>query len=191
MTNYSSLSLLALNFNILRQLILASLIALPISLTGFTKSAAAEDCLNFNPNNTSVKKANGRWKIIEGSSHWMFDFNNNRAEARKSLAVIKHYGLNKSCFVGRPNPSFQYLLKDDSLPVGAMKREDCVTFNPKTTTVGLIQNRWKIVDGNHWIFDFNTNQTEAKQSFEIIQKYQATHSCYVGRPDPSFVYLRR
>ncbi len=191
MTNSFSLPLLALNFKILHRLILAILIALPISLTGFTSSATAEDCLNFNPDDISVKKANGRWKIVEGSSHWMFDFNNNRVEARKSLAVIKHYGLNKSCFVGRPNPAFQYLLKDNSLPVGPTNGEDCVTFNPATITVSLIQNRWKIVDGNHWVFDFNTNQAEAKQSFEIIQKYQATHSCYVGRPNPSFVYLRR
>jgi len=41
----------------------------------------------------------------------MFDFGSKKAEADKALAIIKKYGFNKSCFVGRPDPSFQYMRK--------------------------------------------------------------------------------
>lgn len=67
-----------------------------------------EDCVSFNPDTTEVKKINGRWKIVDGK-HWMFDFAEKQAEARQALRIIKHYGFTKSCFVGRPDPSFQYL----------------------------------------------------------------------------------
>ena len=153
-------------------------------------SVGKEDCISFNPATTAVQQIQGSWKIVDGS-HWMFDFGNNESEARKALAIIQKYRMNQSCFVGRPNPSFQYMLVSSNAPVGALGGEDCVSFNPATTTVQQIKGSWKIVDGSHWMFDFGANKAEADQTLAIIKKYGFTHSCYVGRPGPSFTYLRR
>jgi len=153
-------------------------------------SVGKEDCISFNPATTAVQQIQGSWKIVDGS-HWMFDFGNNESEAKKALAIIQKYRMNQSCFVGRPNPSFQYMLVSGNAPVGALGGEDCVSFNPATTTVQQIQGSWKIVDGSHWMFDFGANNAEADQALAIIKKYGFTHSCYVGRPGPSFTYLRR
>jgi hypothetical protein len=149
-----------------------------------------EDCVSFNPGNTQVARIQGRWKIVDGS-HWMFDFGNNEAEARQALRVIKHYGMNQSCFVGRPDPSFQYMLVSGNAPSGSLNGEDCIGFNPNNIQVERIQGRWKIVDGSHWMFDFGNNEGEARQAFAIIKKYGFNRSCFVGRPNPSFQYLRR
>jgi len=154
-------------------------------------SALKEDCIAFNPNNIAVNQVNGSWKIVEGGNHWMFDFGNKANEARRAFQIIKNYRMNKSCFVGRPQPSFTYLLVNNLAPSGSVSGEDCVAFNPATTTVNKINNRWKIVDGNHWRFDFDNNKSEAEQSLAIIQKYQFTRSCFVGRPNASFSYLRK
>ncbi|WP_236143393.1 hypothetical protein [Nostoc sp. CMAA1605] len=121
----------------------------------------------------------------------MFDFGSKQDEAVKAFRTIRQYKMNKSCFVGRPQPSFQYLLTNNSAPSGAIAGEDCVAFNPGTATVSQINNRWKIVDGNHLMFDFNNNQAEAEQSLAVIKKYNFNRSCFVGRPNPSFSYLRR
>ncbi len=153
-------------------------------------SVGKEDCISFNPATTAVQQIQGSWKIVDGS-HWMFDFGNNESEARRALAIIQKYRMNQSCFVGRPNPSFQYMLVSGNAPVGALGGEDCISFNPATTTVQQIQGSWKIVDGSHWMFDFGANKTEADQALAIIKKYGFTHSCFVGRPGPSFKYLRR
>jgi hypothetical protein len=153
--------------------------------------ATKEDCIAFNPKNIAVNQVNGSWKIVEGANHWMFDFGNKKNEAILASEIIKKYGANKSCFVGRPQPSFKYLLVNNNAPSGSIQGEDCLAFNPATTTVKQINNRWKIVDGNHWMFDFDNNKVEAEQSLAIIKKYNFTNSCYVGRPDPSFSYLRR
>ncbi len=149
-----------------------------------------EDCVSFNPQTTTVQNVQGRWKIVDGS-HWMFDFANNQAEAQKSLGIIKFYNMNQSCFVGRPDPSFKYLLISSNAPQGAASGEDCIAFNPATTTVDHIQGNWKIVDGSHWMFDFGNKANEAKTSLAIIKLHGFTQSCFVGRPDPSFQYLRK
>lgn len=149
-----------------------------------------EDCIGFNTGNTAVSSIEGRWKIIDGT-HFLFDFGNNRDEARSALRIIRHYHLNQSCFVGRPDPSLSYLLNGGSAPAGAVSGEDCIAFNANNISVSNIKGRWKIVEGNHWMFDFGNNQAEANQALAVIRKHGFTHSCFVGRPKPSFSYLRK
>jgi hypothetical protein len=70
-------------------------------------------------------------------------------------------------------------------------REDCISFNPATTEVKQIEGDWKIVDGSHWMFSFGSKKDEADQALAIIKKYGFNHTCFVGRPGPSFKYLRK
>ena len=149
-----------------------------------------DDCVSFNPATTSAALVNGSWKVIDGG-HWLFDFGAKQADAQRTLDVIKHYNMNQSCFVGRPNPSFKYMLISGSSPAGAMSGEDCISFNPANITVASVNGSWKIVDGNNWMFDFGTKKPEADQTFEIIRAKGFTQSCFVGRPGPKFEYLRK
>jgi hypothetical protein len=149
-----------------------------------------EDCIGFNPNTSEVRRIGGRWTIVDGS-HSMFGFGNKEGEARQSLRIIKHYGMNQSCFVGRPDPSFQYMLVSGNAPSGSLSGEDCIGFNPNTIEVRRIGGSWKIVDGSSWMFDFGNKEGEARQAFAIIKKYGFNRSCFVGRPNASFQYLRR
>lgn len=149
-----------------------------------------EDCVDFNPQTATVSRVNNSWKIVDGS-HWMFDFGAKQNEANQSLALIKRYRMNHSCFVGRPDPSFQYMAVGNQAPQGAAPGEDCLAFNPANIAVSQINGSWKIVDGSHWMFDFGAKQNEANQAFQIIKQYGFTFSCFVGRPNASFQYLRR
>jgi hypothetical protein len=149
-----------------------------------------EDCISFDPAGAYVQNVQGRWKIVFGGM-WLKDFGNNEAAARASLEVIKHYHINRQCFVGRPNPSLEYYLVGTAAPNGAMAREDCLPYAPNNVDVNRIQNRWKITDGTHWMFDFNNNEDEAFTALAVLQKYQFNRTCFVGRPNPSMTYLRR
>lgn len=149
-----------------------------------------EDCIAFNPADITVTQANNRWKIAEGN-HWMFDFAGRQDEARQAHRILRHYGMNQACYVGRPQPSLTYLLVNGVAPMGGMRGEDCVVFNNAHLAVTEAGGRWKIADGSHWLFDFADKQAEAEQALAIMQKYGFTHACYVGRPQASFTYLRR
>ncbi len=149
-----------------------------------------EDCISFNPVTARVAHIRGRWKIVDGSK-WLFDFGNKKREAYRALRIIKFYKMNQSCFVGRPNPSFEYMLVSGEAPTGGIRGEDCLSFNPDTISLRRINGRWKIVDGGHWIFDFGNKKREAEMAFQIIKKYRFGYTCYVGRPHASFKYLRK
>ncbi len=147
-----------------------------------------EDCVSFNPKKVEVKRTGGRWKIVEGS-HWILDFATKEWEAHTALAIIKKFGFNKICFVGRPGPSMTYFLVDGSAPRGSMSGEDAVFFNPRRVQVKRIVGRWKIVEGDHWLLDFGSKKSEAETALSIIKKYRFNKMCFVGRPDPSMTYF--
>jgi len=152
-----------------------------------------EDCISFNPGNAKVSNIQGSWKIVDGS-HWLFDFGSKKDEADCALGAIRAYGMNQSCFVGRPNPSFTYLLVSGRAPAGRWPGEltdvKCTKFNPANIQVKNINGRWKIVEGSHWIFDFGNKGSEARTAFDVIKKYGFNQVCYVGLPQPSFQYLK-
>ncbi len=153
-------------------------------------STPGEDCVRFNPQTTEVRQIQGRWKIVDGN-HWIFDFGADNGAASKALGIIRYYRMNEVCYVGRPKPSLTYLLVAGRPPSGAMNGEDCVGFDPTTSAVRNVQGRWKIDDRGQWVFDFGARQQEAQQALEIIHRHAFARSCYVGRPNPSFEYLRR
>ncbi len=167
-----------------------TLIVFSILLSSF--SLKAEDCIRFNPNDIEIVPfgTSGQYRIIAGGNHAMFLFPN-YAEARQAYNTIKFYGINQSCYVGRPHPSFRYLLVGNNSPMGKMPGEDCISFNPRNLKVVCIKGSWKIVEGSHWVFDFGKLEGEARESLRIIQKYGFTQSCYIGRPNPSLSYLRK
>ena len=72
-----------------------------------TGSLSGEDCVRFNPAKIAVKKIGGRWKIVEGTRTIM-DFGVKGGEARMAVKIIKKYGFDRICFVGRPDPSMTY-----------------------------------------------------------------------------------
>jgi Astacin (Peptidase family M12A) len=151
----------------------------------------AEDCLAMNPNSLEVKRVNNRWKVVSGSV-WWYDTDQSKAEADMILKIIKQYQTNKLCFVGRPGAPLQYITKNNQSPVGAVVGEDCISFNPIKLEVKKVGANWTIVENNnHLMFAFGNKEAEARKALCVIKKYGFTKSCYVGRPGPSMIYLRK
>lgn len=148
-----------------------------------------EDCIKFNHATVKVANIRGRYKIVDGS-HWVFDFGTNKTEAYKALRIIKHYKMNSTCYVGRPDPSLTFLRVNGKAPKGQYAGEDCVSFNPRNISIKPAGGKFLLVDGNHSMFSF-PNKKEALQAKRLIQKYGFTKSCFVGRPGPSFTYMRK
>ncbi|MFO7714715.1 hypothetical protein [Desulfosarcina sp.] len=150
------------------------------------ESSGNEDCIRFNPAAIRVHDVNGRWKLVDGN-HWLFDFESDPAAAHKALKVIRHYRMDRACFVGR----FTYMLAKGGSPSGAMAEEECIAFDPMAATVSKVQGNWKILAGRRWLFDFAQNETQARQALAVIRKKGFSQSCFVGRSDAGFTYLRR
>lgn len=166
------------------------LLLIPILALAFLGCPPKQDCVSFNNDNAEVKNVDGSWKIVDGSS-WLLDFNDKESQARKALQIIKHYGMNHLCFVGRPDASMEYLLVNGQPPEGYCSGEDCTPFDLDKIEVKYTGGAWKIVEGDNWLMHFGDEQGEAWQSWRIIKYHKFTHICFVGRPDPHMTYFRR
>jgi hypothetical protein len=75
-----------------------------------TGSFPGEDAIAFDPSHMQVKQVQGRWKLVE-NGHWVLDFGAKEDEAMMALQIIKKYGFDHICYVGRPDPSMTYFRK--------------------------------------------------------------------------------
>ena len=151
------------------------------------------DCVGFNSNNLNVISRNGKYIIADGG-HYLFSFSS-RSAATKARNIIKAYNGTKSCFVGRPGPSMNYILTaGDQAPQGYVQGEDCISFNPATVRVENVNgqgNHYRIVSGNMWMLDFGDKRFEAGRALRVIRDMGFTKQCFVGRPGPAFSYWRK
>lgn len=154
----------------------------------YNQGPCKEDCIPINYNNVTVKHSGSLWLVVDGNSS-LYSAPNS-TEANKIVNIIKYYKLTKSCFVGRPGASFEYMLAGSASPTGAMPGEDCIGFNPATLTIKQEGSQYLLTDGSSRMFMF-PNKIEADQALAMIRKYGFTKTCYVGRPDASLQYMRK
>lgn len=69
--------------------------------------------------------------------------------------------------------------------------EDCVGFNPNNVQAKNVGGRWKVVDGNHWMIDFDKKEAEAKIAVQTIRHYGWNQMCFVGRPNAPMMYFKK
>lgn len=149
-----------------------------------------EDCISFSPANADARLINGQWKVVDGNM-WLLHYGADSTGAIKAENTIHHYGMNKQCFIGRPNPSMSYYLVNNAAPTGAYPGEDCIPFAPANLAVRLINGSWKIVDGSMYLLDFADKRNEADAALRRIRQYGFNRICYVRRPNAPMVYFRR
>ena len=151
-----------------------------------------EDCLAFSSGNAEVSKLQDRWKLVDGS-RWLFYFGSGdeaASEATRALEIIRHYGLDESCFIGRPDPKFSYLLAQRTPPAGALEGEDCLRYDLDALKVKPDGENWLMTDGRSRMLLFS-DVGNAHRALALVKYYGFTHQCFVGRPDPDFVYWRK
>jgi hypothetical protein len=148
------------------------------------------DCIFFDPATTSIQQIGGNWTMADGA-RLIFNFGLDKIEAQNALAIIKHYKMDRSCFMGRPRPLFHYMLTGDSSPEGPLSGEDCRSLKLADLQVQEMKGTWKIAEGNTPLFDFGTDKAEANKVLAFIRKYGFTHSCMMARGRLDFLYLRK
>jgi hypothetical protein len=160
------------------------------ALAPASRALAAEDCIGFNPANVQAQLINGRWKVVDGGN-WLMDFGSSQAEAVKARDIVKYYGMNQMCFVGRPNPPMTYFKISGAYPQGSYPGQDAIPLNPYNVKAVSIGGRWKVVDCGSWLLDFGigaTAQANAITAANLIKNNHLRYQAFVGRPDPGMSY---
>lgn len=149
-----------------------------------------EDCDPFDPAAVRAYQEKNIWKIGDGKKV-LFGFGVDKREAENSLAVMKQYHLTKSCFIGRPKPSFHYMLSGDSAPMGEFEGEACKAFTPAAITVRQIKTGWALSEGERTLVAFGERKSEADRALSIIKKYGFNHLCLMATGKVDYMYMRK
>jgi 2-haloacid dehalogenase len=150
---------------------------------------AADDCLPVDANSVQVQQIAGHWKVVDGADE-LLDFGASQTNADRAKDVIAHYGFDRICFVGRPNPPMMYFTVGGRAPSGAMAGEDAITFDLDGIVAQQLAGSWIVNDGTARLLDFGNNKLNALHAVTIIKRYGFTRQCFVGRPNAPMMYFR-
>jgi hypothetical protein len=164
--------------------LLALLLSGPVQSTQL-----GEDCIRFDPQLFEVTLDNMGY-LIHHQGHRLLLFDR-ESEAHQTLDILRHYGVNLSCYVGRPNASMTYFLSDGQAPAGARDGEDCIAFDRERLAVIRTDAGWQLYKDDQPWMDFGSSRNQAELALAIIDQHEFDFQCFVGRPDSSFSYWRR
>ena len=182
------------------------------SKTTFKKASPIvdDDCISIS-NIMVVKNMDNIWELRNEEEEHLFYFPNFE-EAEKTKIVLEHYQTKFICkcgegfytnSVGEENPNaiiMQYQLSFDSSGIGnkeinsySNSSEDCLPFDPeKLVAKRSLDGNWYLIEKpGHSMFGFGRNEEECVKALSVIKKYSFNQSCFVGRANPSFSYLKR
>lgn len=150
-----------------------------------------QDCIAVDPDNVSIEQSGSDFLVVDGSLSLMaFP---ELSEAQEAVALIQHYGFNDVCYVGRPDPGMSYWLNDDGpmlVSSASPVDEDCLAVDPLNVSIDQSGSDYRVVDGASILMTF-PELSEAQDAMELIQFYELSSMCFVGRPDPGMQYWLR
>ncbi len=149
-----------------------------------------DDCLWLDPGKAQARQVAGRWTIVDGDQD-VLDFGASEANAERAKAVIRHYGFDRICFVGRPDPPMMYFTVGGKAPTGGMPDEHAVPFDLSGVVAQEAAGSWIVTDGASRMLDFGASKAIAVHAVTIIKRYAFTHQCFVGGPQPPMMYFRK
>ena len=144
-----------------------------------------DDCEPFSADNAKVVERDGRFKVVSGEH--VISSAVTRADAGRTIEVIKNYKLNKQCYVGRPDWTFEYFLAGSKTPRAELAGESCQKFNLGGLDVDKDGARWQLKDGIVRIKTFD-NENQAWEAYAYLRRHAFTYRCNVA---DGFVYWRR
>jgi len=172
------------------------------------------DSILIDPDNITYKKINGNYTLVDGN-HRILNFGINRNAAYWAKRIIKHYKMNRICFIGRPNPSLTFflcpgetILEKTSFyktillgkaPFGKFPfpssdfihvPREITNFSLKNLNIKEHRGVYTITDGKKDLFKFS-DKNEVIAAFVFIKIYGFNQKCVIEKPPHSFTYLTK
>jgi len=150
---------------------------------------ALTNCYDIKNGNIKIVHDQGKYIVSDELDEGLYDYHFSaptRSEAIKIKDILfNKYDINRYCVF--ENVVFPY--RNGNLIAAGILGEDCIPFNSLNLTVQKRKGKWIIKDGNNFLLQVSS-KSNALKMICLIQKVGARKICYVGRPDPSLIYLR-
>lgn len=153
-----------------------------------------EDCISVSGNvSIEAMDHNRGYMLVDarGSALLSASGRDAKDEIAATRTAVTWYKLTQQCFVGRPDAEFSYWkTSSGDIPSGRVADEDCIAIDRNDLSVKERGGMSYVFDGNASLFRMESTE-DAKTVISVIDAYEASHVCYLKRPDPAMTYLRK
>jgi hypothetical protein len=169
----------------------------PTPLTARSKEDAAvpdaipslphpENLTRFDPLAVELKYDDRRWVLAAGKTV-LKDFGRNELEARQAWYLIRELRLNQHATIGSPRPIVEYWLHDGQAPDHLPHGIRSLPLDPAHLHVERAQGFWVVREPVRVLFNFGSNEADAKQALAVLQRYGFNQVGLVGQAVPSML----
>ncbi|HEY0105310.1 MAG TPA: hypothetical protein VGB91_04445, partial [Rhizomicrobium sp.] len=141
--------------------------------------AAGEDCTPFNPEQTRVANTDGTWRLGDFAHH-LANFQADRENALRAMALIGYYHFDEECFVTRETPAMLYWKRAGLIPKEGRPGEACIPIDPAAVKAEIRDGEWSVVAGFAILLDFGDDKTAAEHAVSVIRTYKLNRQCFAG-----------
>ena len=174
-------------------IVLSLLFACNIEENENVNVALPQGCVQFETSELGIIEQENEFAITDYDDFVVyFEF---QEEAELALEIIEFYHFDQYCTVGE-EISFAYFLVEGDIPKGDFPGDtDCLPHNVDNLEVQLTSaGKYTVIEptaaGQRWLYA-GESKNEANEILGIIQQYQSSFGCYVGRPYTKMHYLRK
>ena len=164
-------------------------------VTTFTHNGASgaatnanETLVSFDPQHVEVVWSQNHWQLV-ADAHVLKDFGRREVEARLALRLVRDLHLTQHGVIGSPEPVMEYWLSNGRAPHGMTSGLHLVPVDPATLKVEQTQSQWCVRDSAHVLFNFRSNENDARNALAILRKYGFTQIGTLGGMGPSMIVM--
>ena len=151
--------------------------------------AIAPKTVRFDPRLIRLSHMQNRWVLFAGNVQ-LRDFAGDERTAQEAFRLIQRLHLNEHGQIGSPQPIMEYWLTNGAAPVSlsttGLKTKP---VDPERIRAERFLQQWVVRDDHHILFNFGTQEADARAAVRIIRRYRFKRIGYVGYPQPNMIYF--
>jgi len=177
-------------------------------------TAATRTAVPIDAGSLAVESREGAYWLRDRTK-LLYNFGPSRHDAVHGLRIMQQFGFNEVAYVGSPNPSMSYLVKNEQvrLAIGKLDPFNLQTlpqtlpryplqlfkvgtvgerqpFDPLKLEIRRAADGWHLASGVREVGTLGNSEHSARTALQVVQSYPFTEMCRVGNGSMTF-YLSR
>jgi hypothetical protein len=148
-----------------------------------------DDCMPLRTKLIKVSLIGKDWRLTDDNLS-LFEFGPDQKAAELALRLLEKYEITELCSVGRPRPTFNYLLSNGNAPKGSIDGENCTEIDPLAVVVAESDKGFELQFKRKTLYSF-AEKSEAEVAMQIIRARGFSYACQLGGPPQGMTYLRK
>lgn len=153
---------------------------------GEVQTLQPEKFSTFDPHSLRIERRDRRW-TLEVNQLVLKDCGERQEEARQTWNLIRQLQLDQRCVLGGSKPVVEYWLTRGKPPSVLPRGLRSIPVNLDQLRLEKSQGFWVLREDHRVLFNFGSEEAEARQALAVFQKYRFTRIAVIGQAAPAMM----